>query len=112
MTNVKPKFEIEKLTGMRTRKIAKPKTDQAGKLLGGFEYEDTEVDAGWMVYFPSGASIHVWTKEEMERQEFLRPPTLIDMETGDDVGTIPNTSLKAEAERIASRPRTTKAAQI
>ena len=89
--NLRPRFEVHKLDGTGTRRIAKPKVqlDKDGEvvtndkghpvLLGGFDYEDREVDAGWMVYFPSGASIHVWTEEEMIRQGFLEDPTLVDI---------------------------------
>ena len=146
--NVKPRFEIEKLEGKRTRTIANPKIetysedipakdsdgevimksnkpvllhkagapvlDDKGKKvsLGGFDYTAIEVDAGWMVYFPRGASIHVWTREEMERLGFLADPTLVDMDTGDVVGPMADTSLKAGVERVANRPRTSRATQI
>jgi len=72
------------------------------KVISGME-KDIEQDAGWMVYFPSGASIHVWTKEEMERQGFLRNPSLVNMDTGDEVGPMSDTSLKSRA----CRPKTT-----
>jgi hypothetical protein len=68
-------------------------------LLGGFDYEDMVCDAGWMVYFPSGSSIHVWTEEEMIRQGFLKDPTMVDMETGDDHGTPSLGSLKSLSEQ-------------
>jgi len=103
MSDIKPRFQVRQLEGMGTRTVAKPKTDKAGKLLGGFEYEDIEVDAGWMVYFPSGSSIHVWTKEEMDRQGFLRPATHIDMETGDTVAPPMEVDYEKKAEMIANR---------
>ena len=61
MSEVKPRFEVHKLEGTGTRRIASPtvQLDEKGKpvldkdgqskLLGGFTYEDKEVDAGWMV---------------------------------------------------------------
>jgi len=108
--NIKPKFEVHKLEGKDIRRIARSKVqlDEKGKvvlkdnhpiLLGGFEYEDREVDAGWMVYFPSGSSIRVWTEEEMVRQGFLLPPHLVNMENGDDMGVVQNTSLKSRSEQ-------------
>jgi len=116
--NIKPRFEIERLSGTRMRKIASPKADPKRKnkdgsavLLGGFDYEDIEVDAGWMVYFPSGSSIHVWTEEEMKRQGFLNDPHLVNMETGDDAGPIANTSLKAKSEQVSNRSRSSRVAQ-
>jgi len=116
---VKPKFEVHKLEGTTIRTIAKPKTDPKRKdknglpvLLGGFDYEDREVDAGWMVYFPSGSSIRIWTKEEMERQGFLRPASLVDMETGNTVAPEDEVSLKEHSERKTHRTRSSKVAQI
>lgn len=109
--NIKPRFEVHKLDGKGMRRIATPKikVDEKGKpvknkdgnsiLLGGFEYEDIEVDAGWMVYFPSGSSIHIWTQEEMERQGFLKNPDMIDMETGDAVAPTSDISLKDRSEQ-------------
>ena len=109
--NIKKRFEVHKLDGKLKRRIAKPKikVDDKGKpvlndkgnsiLLGGFDYGDVEHDAGWMVYFPNGSSIHVWTKEEMERQGFLNPPDLVDMDTGDTVDPSRVTSLKDLSEQ-------------
>jgi len=119
MPNVKPKFEVHKLEGKATRRIASPKADPKRKdkdgnpiLLGGFDYKNTEVDAGWMVYFPSGASIRIWTQEEMERQGFLRPAPMVDMDTGDTVAPEDETSLKEHSERKTSRTKSSKVAQI
>ncbi len=103
MSNVKKRFEIEQLEGKRMRKIAKPKTNDKGALLGGFDYEDTEVDAGWMVYLPSGASMHVWTQEEMERQGFLAPAGLVDMETGEEAEDRTPRSLKSRSEEKSNK---------
>ncbi len=108
-TNIKPRFEVHKLKGKAAKKIAKPKTDGEGKLLGGFDYEDVEVDAGWMVYFPNGSSIRVWTEEEMKRQGFLSDPTLVNMETGDDMGPVQNSSLKSRSEQ---KERVTKSSKV
>ena len=107
--NVKPRFEVHKLEGTAIRTIATPKTSKDGKLLGGFDYEDTEVDAGWMVYFPSGSSIRIWTEEEMQRQGFLSDPHLVNMETGDDMGPTTDTSLKSRSEQ---KERVTKSSKV
>ena len=96
---VRPRFEVHKLKGKGVRHIASPKTDKEGKLLGGFEYEDKEVPAGWMVYFPNGSSVHIWTEEEMERCGFLADPTLIDMESGEEVPQAAPQSLKSRSEQ-------------
>ena len=127
---IKRKFEVHKLEGTGTRRIATPKADKKRKdkngnpvLLGGFDYEDKEVDAGWMVYFPSGSSIHVWTAEEMERQGFgyidpdgefhVGQASLVDMETGEPPApTEDGNSLKARSERKTHVTRSSRAAQI
>jgi len=83
MTDLKPRYEVHKLKGTAKRTL----------------------DAGWMVYFPSGASIRVWTKEEMERQGFDLPANLIDMETGDETAPMSNVSLKAKSEQKNARSR-------
>lgn len=117
--NVKPKFEVHKLEGKAVRRIAKPKADPKRKdkegnpvLLGGFDYVNEEVDAGWMVYFPSGSSIRIWTKEEMERQGFLRSAPLVDMDTGDAVAPQDEVSLKEHSERKTHRSKSSKVAQL
>ena len=109
--NIKPRFEVHKLEGTGKKRVATPKKDKQGKLLGGFDYKDIEVDAGWNVYFPSGASIHIWTQEEMERQGFLRPPGLVNMETGDEVAPMSDTSLKTRSERKEYRTKSSRVAQ-
>ena len=118
--NIKKRFEAHKLEGKGMRRIATPKIklDGDGKpvlndkgnsvLLGGFDYKDTEVDAGWMVYFPNGSSIHIWTQEEMERQGFLTDPDLVDMDTGDAVEPTAPTSLKDLSERKEQTTKSTR----
>ena len=103
--NLKPRFEVHKLEGKAKRQIASPKKDKEGKLLGGFDYEDKEVDAGWMVYFPSGSSIRIWTKEELERQGFNEDPTLVNMETGDETAPMGSSSLKSRSEQKNARSK-------
>lgn len=99
---VTPRFEIEELQGKRKKTVAKPKVDDDGKLIGGFDYEEIEVDAGWMVYFPHGASIHIWTRSEMERQGFLKHAGLINLETGDAVEETKPVSLKEKSKQITA----------
>ena len=65
--NIKARFEVHELEGTKNRRIAtpivkmnkdgEPDLDKRGNpiLLGGFTYEDKEVPAGWMVYFPNGS---------------------------------------------------------
>jgi hypothetical protein len=124
MSDIKPKFEVHKLDGKRTRKFVTSKVQLNGAgepvldkndnpvLAGGFEHSEKEVDAGWMVYFPSGSSIHIWTEEEMQRQGFLREPGLVNMDTGDEVDPEVNVSLKARSEQKSARSRSSKVAQV
>ena len=119
--NIKPRFEVHKIEGKAMKRVAKSKykldgkgeikLDKAGDatLLGGFDYEDIEVDAGWMVYFPNGSSIRVWTEDEMIRQGFLNDPTLVNMETGDDMGPVNTGSLKSRSEQ---KERVTKSSKV
>ena len=115
---VKPRFEAHKLEGKAFRRICTPKTKKhptTGKVMldkddipilaGGFEYEDLEVDAGWMVYLPNGSSVHIWTKEEMERQGFDLEPTLVNMETGDTVSRVEVGNLKKRSEQMSATKR-------
>jgi len=115
---IKPRFEVHKLSGTRLRRIATPniKVDGKGKpildkndqsiLLGGFTYHDEEVDAGWMVYFPHGSSVHVWTEAEMKRQSFLGKADLVDMDSGEVIDEPESMSLKdlSEMKERTSKP--------
>jgi hypothetical protein len=109
--DIKPRFQVDKLKGKMPRRIATPKTDEEGKLLGGFEFEEIQQEAGWMVYFPNGSSIHVWTEEEMIRQGFMDDPELVDMETGNVMGPATQTDLKALSEQKTNRGNSSKVAQ-
>jgi hypothetical protein len=111
---IRPRFEVHKLPGKGIRRIATPnvKLDAKGKpvldkndqviSLGGFSYKDEEVDAGWMVYFPHGSSIHIWTEKEMIRQGFMEDPDLVDMDSGEAVAAPEPMSLKAMSEQKAT----------
>jgi|TARA_R100000789_G_scaffold39861_1_gene41850 hypothetical protein len=115
---IKPRFEVHKLPGTSLRRIATPniKVDGKGKpildkndqsiLLGGFTYHDEEVDAGWMVYFPHGSSVHVWTEAEMKRQNFLGKADLVDMDSGEVIDEPESMSLKdlSEMKERTSKP--------
>ena len=122
--NIKPRFEVHKLKGKKQRSFVTPKIERDAKgepvldkegnekLLGGFDEHEESVDAGWMVYFPNGASVHVWTEEEMKRQGFLNEPTLVNMDTGDDAGAARGQSLKSRSESISGRGRSHTAANL
>ena len=110
--NLKPKFETHKLDGTKKKSIAKPLKDENGKSLGGFEFEEIEVDAGWMVYFPSGSSIHVWTEKELTRLGFNRDAPLVDMDSGDETAPVTTQSLRTRSEQSTARTRSSKTAQL
>jgi hypothetical protein len=99
MADLKPRYEVHKLPGTTTRTFTNIKEG------GGFEQEEKEVDAGYMVYFPSGASIRCWDDAHLAQLEFDRPPTLVDMETGDDHGPSQMGSLKSRSEQKTSKGR-------
>jgi hypothetical protein len=95
-SRIKPRFQLEKLKGKHKRVILKP-TDT------GFEETVVEEPAGWMVYLPSGISYYVRTEDELERLGLTDAPDLVDMETGDVVGTTQVQDLKAIAEQKSAR---------
>ena len=104
MTQIKPRFEVHPLEGNVTRTIyEKTLKGEEGKF-GGFKEKEITEPAGFMVYFPTGASIRVRNDEELERLGFTRAPELVDMESGDVVG-VANLSLKARADQLSSRGR-------
>ena len=104
MADIKPKFQVEKLEGKQDRKVLTPKREKDGKLVGGFEEEIVQEDTGWMIYLPSGTSFRVSTEAEMKRLGFFDDPSLVDMDSGDVVGTS-GTNLKTLSEQKTSRGR-------
>jgi hypothetical protein len=90
--NIMPKYEVEKLEGKVTRTITKYTDD-------GFQHEEVEEDAGYMIYFPSGASMRARNAEHL-RILGIDPsvvPGLVDMETGEEVPQPERRSLKQVA---------------
>lgn len=99
MANIKRKYQVKKLEGKATRRMATPlyQKDDKGEfilddknrkiLAGGFEYTNKEVDAGYMIYLPSGSSFRLWTEEDVLAQGYRigAKAGLVDMDTGDDV---------------------------
>lgn len=95
--NIRPKFEVHKIEGSVTVKKCKPKKG------GGFEWEEVQEPGGYMVYFPTGASLRIRDDKEMERLGFLEPAELVDMDTGDSVGRVAADSLKRLAEQKVNK---------
>ena len=86
MPQIKPQYIVQKLDGKRKRTIASP-TEK-----GGFDYNEIEEPAGYMVFFPSGSSIRVRTDDELQRLGFDSPANLVDMESGEIVGSMKDMS--------------------
>jgi len=108
MSTIRPRFETHKLEGTFTKTIYKPSVGEDGKPIGGFDTATEEQDCGWMVYFPSGASIHVQTEKELKRLGFDTVSELVDMDSGDVVGKLSDTSLRSLSEQKTSRGRATR----
>jgi len=97
--DIKPRFEVEAVAGVVT--VTKYRRD-AEKGIN--EEYTVEEPYGFNVYFPSGNSIRVATRDELKRLGFDQAPGLIDMETGDEVSNgIP--SLKQQVQRRAGASR-------
>jgi|TARA_Y100000310_G_scaffold263231_1_gene273293 hypothetical protein len=96
--NIKPRYEVHELEGTRMKTIASVRKE------GGFDYEEVEVPAGYMVYFPSGSSIRL-SEAELKEQGFDKPAALIDMDSGDEVGMVQHGALKAKADQVIARGR-------
>jgi hypothetical protein len=108
MSTIRPRYEVHKLDGKVDHEIFKMRIDDEGKPAGGFESKIVKEDAGWMVYFPNGASIRVRTEAELTRLGFDKGADLVDMDSGDIVGNAGQTSLKSRSEQLTSRGRKTR----
>ncbi len=89
--NIKPQYIVQKIEGTVPHTTAK--VDQKSKD-GGFVYVTADEPGGWMVFFPSGSSIRVRTDDELVRLGFDSPANLIDMDTGEVVGPMPDMSFQ------------------
>lgn len=107
MPDSKPRFEVEELEGTRKRTIYKSEKDDKGKHMQ-FVAEEIDEPAGFMVYFPSGSSIRIATREELERLEFADPAGYVDMDSGEAVEPATSVSLKELSRRKAKPSRATK----
>ncbi len=102
--NFKLKFEVEEVPAYkRTRRVGKKSADPKGGLI--FSDEVVEVGEAWNVYFPSGHSIRIESKQEMIRLGYMDPPPVVDMETGEEVPGMDNLSPKQIVQRNTHRPR-------
>lgn len=84
---IRPAFTVKKLDGKVKREILG--FDSKGKKT----VTVTEVDAGWLVKFPKGHSIRVYTEKDLKRLGFDRTIPLVN-DDGDVVGMLPNDILE------------------
>ena len=92
--DVKPKFEVEPVRETYAKRMYTKTED-------GLECNVVRCDdASWIVYFPQGHSIRVTDEKEMIRLGFITAPSLIDMNTGEQLTPDRPKSLKElNAER-------------
>lgn len=78
--NIKPKYQVKALEGNVERVLTRY-TDN------GFVHETVEEPAGFMVYFPSGASMRARSVEHLRELgiDLHSIPELVDMDTGESV---------------------------
>ena len=97
---IRPRFEVEEID-REVERIIYEKDEKSGE----FKQTTTTEPFGYMVYFPTGASIRVRTEKELIRLGFADDPKLVDMETGDVVGQAKVGSLKRLSEQKSGRSK-------
>lgn len=108
---IKPRYEVRARPGVtvterRIRRIeTNPERGVGEKALFINEDYEVEVPYGYDVYFPRGHSIRIATEAELRRLGYHNPADLIDMETGDSVGTVEPQSLERSVMRRAAASR-------
>lgn len=91
--NIKPRFEVHAVEGTTTEKRMVRDAEKHMNV-----ETEVEVPYGYDVFFPNGNSMRVRDHAELVRLGFARPASLIDMESGEEVGTA-NVSLRHQAQR-------------
>lgn len=84
--DIKPAYVVQRCDGDFSRPIVRYSKDENKKPVRNEETE--EYKGGFMVYFPRGHSIFVKDVKELERLGFSEQPPLVDMNSGDVVGTL------------------------
>lgn len=115
--NIKPEFQVEKVTGVFTRPISRiiqdvkvvgHKGDEKRIVINRMEHGTVEFTEGYMLYFPQGHSqlIPADDEDQLRRIGVFSDPRMVDMESGEEVpagfGMSPK-EIVARAE--ANRPR-------
>ena len=115
--DIKPEFEVEKVTGNFTRPITFLEETHKTRMVAGVERtmttrkmvtkQDTFTE-GYMIYYPQGHSLFIAADDEdqLHMLGVLRKPRNIDMESGEEVPENFNLSPKEIVKRKEnSRPR-------
>ena len=97
--DLKPAFQVKDVSH---RTVTSKVVRRDPKL--GLVYEDKEVQAGYMVFFPHGHSIHV-DKAELSRLHFTHDASIVDMKTGEVVPPVGEVSLEELSNRKTQKTR-------
>lgn len=98
MANIRPRYEVKDISDQEFERTVYDKDDN-----GVLVRKTVKENMGYMVYFPTGASMHVRTKEELNRLGFNTPAELIDLENGEVVGSTGQHSLERLSEQKTRR---------
>lgn len=106
---IRKRFQTKKLDGtyIKHQAVYVPVLDEDGNKTGQrrLEFKEVELERGWMVYFPNGASIHIAREDELKRLGFDKEPDLVDLETGDVIGQGASMDLEHHVERKTKNTR-------
>lgn len=105
-----PAFTVEKLEGTTVQRQARmiPRKghdgaiikDKNGNAKYSLEYQDVPLELGWLVRFPKGHSVHIAEYATLEAMGFTDTEIpLIDINEGEEVGTIPNMGLRGTTKK-------------
>lgn len=83
---VRPAFVVRPIEGEFEKEVVKYQKDSAGKPER--VVTKRKFTNGFMVYFPRGHSIFVETEAELERLGFTKDSPLVDMNSGEIVGSL------------------------
>lgn len=109
MAAIKRRFQTKKLDGtyLKQKAVYVSTLDEDGNKTGQkrLEFQEIEMERGWMVYFPNGASIHIQREDELKRMGYDREPELVDLDTGEVIGDGASLDLERHVERKTKTTR-------
>lgn len=86
--DVKPSFMVQKVKGPFKRRFFKyVKSEVGGKLVNKKEVHEEVIEEGYMVFHPRGHSVFL-TEDRLRELKLDEQPKLVDMNSGDVVGTL------------------------